>query len=199
MKVMRDLRHHYLPDPVLSESAADVERRLQEYASRMTIEDLQALMDPVKRDFFEWTMDEIGAESGTVWLADEARTKLVVGYSHRSPGLVAKEQPLDEGLISLVLASEQAICENEVYRNVEHSKRIDEELGMITCAMIATPFYLGGALRGVLSCVQWKKAEADPDPPGFSAAHLGKVQRLSVGLERLINYQLLRIIFDLHA
>ena len=97
------------------------------------------------------------------------------------------------------MASEQAICENKVYERADHSKRIDEEIGRITCAMIAAPFYLGGSIRGVLSAVQWKDPQGDPDPPGFTAVHLGKVQRLSIVLERLLNYQLLRIIFDLHA
>ena len=193
------MTHSFLPDTSLSESGPDLEARLAEYAAQMTIDDLQGLMDPVNRDLFERVMREISAESGTIWVVDEERTKMTVGYSHRTPDLFAKELPLDEGLISLVLASEQATCENRVYEHAEHSKRIDEEIGRITCAMIAVPFYLGGTIRGVLSCVQWKDAASDPDPPGFSAVHIGKVQRLSTVLERLLNYQLVRIIFDLHA
>ncbi len=191
--------HSFLSDAALSENGAQVEARLTDYACRLTIDDLQGLMDPVNRDLFERAMEEIAADSGTIWLVDEGRTRMTVGYSHRTPDLFAKELPLDEGLISLVMASEQAICENKVYEHAEHSKRIDNEIGMITCGMIAAPFYLGGSLRGVLSCVQWKKMAEDPDPPGFSAVHLRKVQRLSTVLERLLNYQLLRIIFDLHA
>ena len=196
---MTAVSHSFLPDSGLSDSGADVEARLNDYAARMTIDDLRGLMDPVNCDLFERAMQEIAADSGTIWLVDEGRTKLTVAYSHRSVDLFAKELPLDEGLISLVLASEQAICENKVYEHAEHSKRIDNEIGMITCAMIAAPFYLGGSLRGVLSCVQWKENEGDADPPGFSAVHLKKVQGLSTVLERLLNYQLLRIIFDLHA
>ncbi len=187
-----------LPDPQLRENAADVEKRLAACAGDLSLQDLQDLMDRAARGVFDSTMDSIAADTGAIWLADPGRTKMTVGYSHREPALTGREQPLDEGLISLVLASEHAICENNVYQNEQHSKRIDEALNFITCAMIAVPFYLGGAPRGVISCVQLKQQEADPDPPGFSAAHLARVQQLSTTVERLLNYRLLKILFDLN-
>ena len=81
----------------------------------------------------------------------------------------------------------------------QHSKRIDEALGMVTCAMIAVPFYLGGGLRGVISAVQWKESEDASDPEGFTARDLHRAQRLSSMLERLLNYKVLKIILDLNA
>jgi len=193
------LRHtSILPDPQLRENAHEVESRLSACAARLSIEDLEGLMDRVSRGVFGAAMADIGSESGTIWLADEARTKLIVGYSHTEPELVGREQPLDEGLISLVLATEHGICENQVYRNAHHSKRIDEAFQFITCAMIAVPFYLGGSVRGVISAVQLKRAANAPDPPGFTGSHLARVQQLSATTERLLNYNLLRILFDLN-
>ncbi len=187
-----------LPDPLLRESAATVERRLCETSARLSIDDLEDLMDRVSRGVFDAAMAEVAADSGTIWLADEERTKLVVGYSHSQPDLLGREQPLDEGLISLVLASEHGICENKVYQNARHSKRIDEAFHFITCAMIAVPFYLGGSVRGVISAVQLKRDAEAPDPPGFTGRHLARMQQLSTTTERLLNYNLLRILFDLN-
>ena len=70
------MSHSLLPDSGLSESGADVESRLTDYAGRLTIDDLQGLMDPVNSDLFERAMNEIGADSGTIWLVDERRTKI---------------------------------------------------------------------------------------------------------------------------
>ncbi len=192
--------HHtsILPDPTLRESAHEVESRLAACAARLSIDDLDCLMDRVSRGVFGAAMTDIGSESGTIWLADEARTKMTVGYSHSEPQLVGREQSLDEGLISLALATEHGICENKVYQNARHSKRIDEALHFITCAMIAVPFYLGGSVRGVISAVQLKRQSDDPDPPGFTGSHLSRVQQLSATTERLLNYNLLRLLFDLN-
>ena len=81
--------------------------------------------------------------------------------------------------------------------NAEHSKRADEDLGQVTCALIATPFYVGGNLEGVLSCVQLKDSLDDPDPAGFTARNMNRVRRLSTVLERLVNYKLLTRLLDI--
>jgi hypothetical protein len=196
---MDQTRHQFLPDAVLGEYGAAVEQKLAEYAARLEPDDLLSLMDPVARDIFGKVLRETGADSGVIWLADGERTNLVAGYSHKVEELVGLRQPLDEGLISLVLGSEQAICENQVYNDERHSKRIDEEMGMITCGMIAVPFYLGGNVRGVVSCVQWKKSAGDPDPRGFTGLDLNQVKLFAAGAERLLNYQLLKIILDVEV
>jgi hypothetical protein len=59
-----------------------------------------------------------------------------------------------------------------------------------TCAMIAVPFYFLQGCRGVISCVQLKRA-GDPEPPGFRPEHLTGVQRAAAVLSQLIDYRLL--------
>ncbi len=49
-----------------------------------------------------------------------------------------------------------------VYLNAKHSKRVDEALNQVTTALIATPFYFGGKVQGVISCVQLKKSADAP-------------------------------------
>ena len=102
------------------------------------------------------------------------------------------KQPLNEGLICMVFASERPFLENEVWKNEQQSKRVDLFLGVQTCAMIAVPFYFLQACRGVVSCVQLKKRGArGPEPPAFRPEHLASVQRATATLSRLIELRLL--------
>ena len=191
--------HRLHADPGLIELAPLLEKWLAESVEELTGEDLRGLIDPIVRSLFTKAMISIGSDCATIWIADKARTKLTAGFVDREPKLVGREQSLDEGLISLVLASEHAICENNVYLHAQHSKHIDKALGIITYAMIAVPFYLGGELCGVISCVQLKNEADDPNPRGFTGSHLSEVQKLSKIVERLLNYRLAQIALDLHT
>ncbi|MEM0896549.1 MAG: GAF domain-containing protein [Verrucomicrobiota bacterium] len=195
----RGFMHQIHADPGLGDLSAMLEHRLSETAEELRPEDLRSLIDPIARSLFGAAMSVIGSDSATIWVADKERTKLTVGFADEEPKLIGQEQPLDKGLISLVLASEHAICENKVYQHAEHSKLIDDALGFITCGMIAVPFYLGGQLSGVISCVQLKKCESDSDPDGFTAAHLSEVQKISKVIERLVNYRIVQLLLDLHT
>lgn len=185
------------PDPDLAENAALIERQLEAATKSLGPGDLDKLLGRVGREIFQLFSRSAEADSFSVWLVDPDQTKLVVSYSEPDPKLLGWEQPLNEGLISLVLASEQALCENLVYQNAQHSKRTDEAMNQVTCSMIAVPFYLGGELRGVLSCVQLKDSPDSPDPPGFTGVHLNRITRLSTLLGRLANYRALTEILGL--
>jgi hypothetical protein len=92
----------------------------------------------------------------------------------------------------MVFASEQPFLENEVWKNARQSKALDSMLEVQTCAMIAVPFYFLQACRGVVSCVQLKRAGSrQPDPPGFRPEHLASIQRAVALLSELIEYRLL--------
>lgn len=194
---MPDHHHHQLlPDPILSAHGDAVANALTRYAKRATTADLRALMDPAISAVFSSAMTAVGADSSAIWLIDPEHTHLVAGFTLPASDLVGEQQPLSEGLISLVVASEQPICENDVYLNTQHSKHIDESLGQTTDALIAVPFYLGGTLRGVVSCVRWK----DPDTTThFAARELDRVRQLANTLERLLNYQLIKVVLDFEA
>jgi len=188
--------HQLLPDPLLSTHGDAVANALTVYARRATTADLRALMDPAISAVFSSAMASVGADSSAIWLIDPDHTHLVAGFTLPESDLVGEKQPLSEGLISLVVATEQPICENDVYGNSRHSKHIDESLGQTTDALIAVPFYLGGTLRGVVSCIRWKAPDATAE---FSAAHLDRVRQLANTLERLLNYQLLKVVLDFEA
>ena len=94
----------------------------------------------------------------------------------------------------MVVATEQPICENEVCKNQQQDRTLDQQLRLKTWAMLAVPFYFAGELRGVISCVQLvTAARPDPAPPGFTAQHLRDLQLTAGLLSQLIEYRLLTL------
>ncbi|MDF1737625.1 MAG: hypothetical protein P1U86_00590 [Verrucomicrobiales bacterium] len=184
-------------DLELSEFAPMIERRLAQAAGSVTPDEFKTLLGDPGRAMLRATMESVGGDSTSIWLADIAEDNLIVTHSSPEESFIGWKQPVTEGLISLVFASEQSLCENKVYQNANHSKRVDDAMDQVTCALIATPFYFGGALQGVVSCVQLKDGLAAEDPSGFSARHLARIRRLSTVLERLVNYRLLTTLIGL--
>jgi len=168
-----------------------IERCLEEAARAVTPDDFRLLIGDPGLSMMRATMESIGADSMSIWVADLNETHLAVTHTEPDPSLLGWTQALGEGLTSLAYVSEQALCENRVYLNARHCKRTDEEFGQTTCALISTPFYFGGMVQGVVSAVQLKASPEAPDPPGFSARHLNRARRFSTVLERLVNYRLL--------
>ncbi len=139
--------------------------------------------------------NRVRADEGTVWLLNEAKSALVPRFNsgrHAERFVGTYEQPIRSGMMSMVAATEQPICENEVCLNKRQDPTLDNELDVKTWAMLAVPFYYFGELRGVISCVQLLPKDAGcPNPPGFSADHLHDLQHTAGLLSRLIEYRLL--------
>ena len=145
----------------------------------------------------------VGADEGTVWLLDEPPSGLWPRFNsgpHAERFVNSYRQSLQSGMISMVAATHQPICENEVCRNERQDRTLDKQLGLKTWAMIAVPLYYFSELRGVVSCVKLLPDDpAQPPSPGFSAEHLDEVQH-AVGLvSRLIEYRLLAQCLGLDA
>ncbi|MCB1228771.1 MAG: GAF domain-containing protein [Verrucomicrobiae bacterium] len=180
------------PDVTLEEHAVLIEQRLEACSRRMQPEDLRALLGNAGRELVAVTVKCLEADSASIWLMSGDRTRLIVSHVHpANDSLMNRDQPLDKGLVSLVLRSEQPICENRVYEHRDHSKLTDESLGLTTCSMIAVPCYAGGVLRGVVSCVRVKSEPSAPDPREFDSADLARMSRLSNALEQILNFRLL--------
>lgn len=136
------------------------------------------------------------AHEGSVWLLDETRTHLVPRFNsgpHAARFVGRFRQNLREGMISMVVATEQPICENAVHQNQQQDKTLDHQLALVTCAMLAVPFYFGAELRGVISAVQLKPTAAAPEPPGFTAENLETLQLGAAVLGRMVDHQLLSL------
>ncbi len=175
---------------------------------RSRLRDAAEAVSLLDRDPFDSSMKEvlvdglrrIGAHEGTVWLLDENRANLVPRFNTgpRATEFVGKfRQSLRSGMISMVVATEQPICESEVHKNTRQDRSLDRELRLQTCAMLAVPFYFVGELRGVITGVRLKPADsAAADPPGFSMEDLLQLQRTAGLLSRLIEHRLLSTLVE---
>jgi len=186
-------RLNLLPDPAFLELKTLLSQRLERIAGGLHPEQFASLLDPLMRLIVKRGFVEAGADEGTVWLLDPGAECLALAYNTgpNSAKMIGKfKQPLSAGLICMVFASEQPFLENEVWKNAAQSKLLDTQLGVQTCAMIAVPFYLLRACRGVVSCVQLKRDGTQP-PPGFRPEHLASVEQAAALLSQLLEYRLL--------
>lgn len=171
-----------------------VTARVHELAALAGAGAFEEFFDATMRALLTESLRCIGAHEATVWLLDETRTFLIPRFNTgpQAASFVGSfRQSLRSGMLSMVVSTEQPICENEVHQNQQQDKSLDRELGVLTCAMLATPLYFGGALRGVISAVQLKPAAiAAPEPPGFTPHHLEALQLTASVLARLVDHQL---------
>src|ERR1051325_11562907 len=123
---------------------SDLKTSLSRICREIEPEKLSSLLDLATREALHRAFDQAGADEGTVWVADSARNHLIPVFNsgpNASRFVGEFRQPLDQGLISMVLATEQSFLENEVSRNARQSKLVDTALGVTTKALIAVPLY----------------------------------------------------------
>jgi len=187
-------RLNLLPDPAFADLRAALSERLERMSAAIKPAQFATLLDPLMRQILERGFIEAQADEGTVWLLDESGEHLVPAFNTGPDAakLVGTfKQPLNTGLICMVLASEQPFLENEVHQNASQSKLLDSRLKVQTHSMIAVPLHFVHACRGVISCVQLKRYAGDPDPAGFRPEHLAAVQSATALLAQLIEFHLL--------
>jgi hypothetical protein len=125
---------------------------------------------------------ELGATEAAIWLRDAAGDHLVPVFNN-TPTLESLvgvyRQPLDRGIISMVLAIQSAVIERDVYKNPQHDSTVDRQLGQVTVHMMAVPLYFAGDSRGVISAVRLRSAgtDEDSDPPPFEETHLESLKK----------------------
>jgi hypothetical protein len=181
-----------IADPDLTAAGSQLEDRLQRWADGLDVSGFNELMDPlvcrVLAGAFQW----VGASEGTVWLSAPQNRSLVAAFNTgpQAMDLIGFEQPLDQGIVSLVYANEQAYCENEIAGRDSHDATLDHKLGKETAAMLAVPFYFAFGLRGVISCVQFRQTDA-AEAPGFDSRHVEELASSATLVERLINSRLI--------
>lgn len=188
-------RYNILPDAAFLKLRPELTKRLTRIGAELDAKQFAALLDPLMLNVLHHGVAEAGAHEGTLWLADEAGEFLVPTYN---TGPNAKKfvgqfkQPLSTGLICMVFCSEQPFLENDASKNPNQSKLLDSLLHVETTALIAVPFYLFHACRGIVSCVQLSRVdESAVVANGFHAKDLTCIQRTSSLLSQLIEYQLL--------
>lgn len=171
-------------DPALS----GIQPRLDECIRRSleTLRPVEArgLIDPLMAATFADTLRAVGADGGTLWLPcpGEAVTEAV--FNPLEPEIVGKRQPLVSGIVSVVLASGEPCCAGDVRAHADYSPAIDAALQKTTRSMIAVPFELAGAVRGVLTAVRIHRDD------GFDEQETSIVERGSRVLAELFTSNL---------
>jgi GAF domain-containing protein len=198
---MNTPRFTVMPEERFQSIRPAVEARIQEAARELPGPGFDLIFDGGMRAVLIEAFRAAGAHEGTIWLLNCEQTALIPVFNsgpHATAFVGQFEQPLANGMISLVIASEQPLCENQVWRNSAQDKALDDKLGLRTHAMIAVPLVFSGQLRGVISCVQLQGADSsEPDPPGFQPEHLRNVQLTSSVIGRLIDARLLALCLGL--
>jgi hypothetical protein len=198
---MITVRANFLPEQRFLPLRPVLQEHLTKVGNAVKPENFVSICDEVLLKLLKDTFERIGADEGSIWLIDHEKKALVATYNSgpNSEKIVGFELPLGEGIISLVVASENAFIENKVYKNAKHNKVLGEKLGKTTYAMIAVPLYFLNQVRGVISCVQLldvliKEGQAEPTgetPPGFKPADLNAVQTAAAVVRDLVDYRLL--------
>ena len=141
-----------LPDERLVALRPELMAALREAAREVSGEAFGSFFDGAMAGLLAGAFRRVGADEGTVWLLDEGRSALIPRFNsgpHAERMIGQFRQSLGVGMISMVAATEQPICENEVWRNERQDRTLDTELRVKTWAMLAVPFYFFGELRGV--------------------------------------------------
>ncbi len=196
-------RANFLPEQRFLPLRPALQEHLTKVGNAITPENFLSICDEMMLKVLRDTFDRINADEGSIWLLDPEKKTLVATYNNgpNSEKIVGFRHPLSEGIISLVVASENTFVENQVYKNKSHSATLSKRLGRTTYAMIAVPLYFLNQVRGVLSCVQLfdvlveegQAAPAGRTPPGFSPGDLNAVQTAAAVIRDLIDYRMLGI------
>ena len=152
------------------------------------------MFDPALQQVLTAAFQSVGADEGTVWIADPEEEYLHPIYNsgpHATQLVGVYKQPLQEGIISMVYANQQAFLENDVGRNSRHSKRVDALLGKRTEAMMAVPLQVCGQGKGVISCVQLNEQTSSAPTRHFKSELLVIVQRAADVIGRCIDHGLI--------
>ena len=132
---------------------------------------------------------ELEADEGTIWLLDEAGDHLIPMFNNgpsASNLIGCFQQALDKGIISMVLATQSAMIEREIYKNPQHDGSLDQQLGLVTVHMMAAPLYFADESRGVISAVRLRSPDADEtaDPSPFDDHDLASFKQLTHDIGR---------------
>ena len=194
-------RANFLPEQRFLPLRPVLQEHLTKVGQAISPENFLSICDEMLLKLLRDTFERISADEGSIWLIDPEKKHLVATYNSgsNSEKIVGFKNPLNAGIISLVVASENAFIENQVYKNKSHNAALNKKLGKTTYAMIAVPLYFLNQVRGVISCVQLfdvliEEGQAAPvgeTPPGFSPQDLNAVQTTAAIVRDLIDYRLL--------
>jgi hypothetical protein len=198
---MTPTRANFLPEQRFVPLRPALQEHLSKLGAAVTPSNFLSVCDEMLLKLLKETFERIGADEGSIWLLDPEKQHLVVSFNSGpdTAKIMGFKQPVSKGIVSLVVASEHAFVENQVYKNADHSKTLDDKLHKMTYAMIAVPLYFLNEVRGVISCVQLQAVEKrdgklvpiGDTPAGFRPPELNAIQTMAAVVRDLIEYRLL--------
>lgn len=193
-------RANFLPEPRFVPLRPALQEHLAKLGAAVTPDNFLSICDEMLLKLLRETFTRIGADEGSIWLLDQEKQHLVVAYNSGpdTDKIMGFKLPVTKGIISLVVASEHAFVENQVYKNAKHSAILDEQLKKTTYAMVAVPLYFLNEVRGVISCVQLQDVEVrdgkavptGETPAGFGPPELNAIQTIAAVVRDLIDHRL---------
>ncbi len=185
-----------LATPEFEKLAGLLSDRVSRMAEGLSAENFPGFLDTTMQDLLRRAFQNAGASEGAVWLVDAERKYLVICHAWGSCAdkVLGFAQPVERGLVSMVLATEQPFCENKVYTNRLQARSLDEKLGVLTCSMIAVPLIFAKGLRGIVSCIKVKTSADEPDPPDFPPTSLSEMQFAAHMLGKLLEFELVSVV-----
>jgi hypothetical protein len=194
-------RANFLPEPRFVPLRPALQEHLAKLGAAVTPDNFLSICDEMLLKLLRETFTRISANEGSIWLLDQEKQHLVVAYNSGpdTDKIMGFKLPVTTGIISLVVASEHAFVENQVYKNAKHSAILDDKLNKTTYAMIAVPLYFLNEVRGVISCVQLqdivvrdgKAVPTGETPAGFGPPELNAIQTIAAVVRDLIDHRLL--------
>lgn len=181
--------HQFRPDPALASVGPMLLQQLHERGAMLDGPWFRSTQASLPRDVIEEAFDRCGAHEGTVWLVRDGDLIPVVNTGPNAALLVDSfRQPIAQGLIGMVVVTQQSFCENEIAQHAQRDATLDTKLGVETVSMMAVPLVFGGGVQGVVSCVQLR---GETPARGFTPAHLESFERDVNVAGRLIDLALL--------
>ena len=182
-------------DPSLAAASAQLRDALVRAGDALESESFKRLLSPLAKNLLQQAFDRAGADHGAIWLTDEDGEYLVplFGRGERADEFVGGKfrLPIGEGMLSMVFATGQPICENAVYENPGHNAELDRKLGVRTEAMIAIPLSFAGRQRGIVSCVHLSPAGSEGAGREFSGDDLTELELATAATARLFDLALI--------
>ena len=183
----------WLPDPRVAPHAQAIEQRVGQFASHLRAANLADSLDPLMLRMIKDGFRDTGAHEGVIWMLDLEQKNLLCAWQMGadSSRLANFRHALDNGVSSMVLATQQAFCENNLAQNRAAASVLEERMKVIICARIMVPWSIAGRQRGLIACYQTKPNLEAPDPAGFDEDAVEEISLMSRLLGRLLDHKLL--------
>lgn len=117
--------------------------------------------DKVFDNILQQMMHVIGAEAGTLWIADTDGQNLeaVSAFGAAAEEILDVKVPRGQGVVWKVLKTGQAERIEDVTRHADWNERIDQESGFITSSLLTVPLIVKSQLLGSLQLLNKRDGE----------------------------------------